>query len=109
MSDAWTAHRELVLIHKTSGDPLKNPPIAIRFYRKKRVERNEKNRALNFNFCSVAKDYISTKFDLKNILINIEKLLDIEIPFKKRDHKLRSKSQFTKLVNEISGKLRTWK
>ena len=33
----------------------------------------------------------------------------IEIPFKKRDHKLRSKSQFTKLVNEISGKLRTWK
>ena len=33
----------------------------------------------------------------------------IEIPFKKRDHKLRSKPQFTKLVNEISGKLRTWK
>ena len=33
----------------------------------------------------------------------------IEIPFKKRDHKLRSKNQFTKLVNEISGKLRTWK
>ena len=33
----------------------------------------------------------------------------IEIPFKKRDHKLRSKTQFTKLVNEISGKLRTWK
>ena len=27
---------------------------------------------LNFKFCSVAKDYISTKFDLKNILINIE-------------------------------------
>ena len=25
MSDAWTAHRELVLIHKTSGDPLKKP------------------------------------------------------------------------------------
>jgi NitT/TauT family transport system ATP-binding protein len=33
----------------------------------------------------------------------------IEIPFKKRDHKLRSKTQFTKLVNVISGKLRTWK
>ena len=33
----------------------------------------------------------------------------IEIPFKKRDNKLRSKPQFTKLVNEISGKLRTWK
>ena len=25
MSDAWTAHRELVLIHKTSGGPLKKP------------------------------------------------------------------------------------
>ena len=25
MSDAWTAHRELVLIHKISGDPLKKP------------------------------------------------------------------------------------
>ena len=25
MSDAWTAHRELVLFHKTSGDPLKKP------------------------------------------------------------------------------------
>lgn len=25
MSDAWTAHRELELIHKTSGDPLKKP------------------------------------------------------------------------------------
>ena len=25
MSDAWTAPRELVLIHKTSGDPLKKP------------------------------------------------------------------------------------
>ena len=25
MSDAWMADRELVLIHKTSGDPLKKP------------------------------------------------------------------------------------
>ena len=25
MSDAWTAHRELVLNQKTSGDPLKKP------------------------------------------------------------------------------------
>ena len=33
----------------------------------------------------------------------------IEVPFKKRDHKLRQKTQFTKLVNEVSGKLRTWK
>ena len=40
---------------------------------------------LNFNFCNVSKDYISTKFDLKNILINLEKLLDTKIPFKKYD------------------------
>ncbi len=33
----------------------------------------------------------------------------IDIPFKKRDQTLRSKTQFTKLVNDISGKLRTWK
>ncbi len=25
MSDAWMAHQELVLIHKTSGDPFKKP------------------------------------------------------------------------------------
>ena len=25
MSDTWTEHRELELIHKTSGDPLKKP------------------------------------------------------------------------------------
>tara|TARA_B100000575_G_scaffold291075_1_gene296123 strand:+ start:928 stop:1896 length:969 start_codon:yes stop_codon:yes gene_type:complete len=40
---------------------------------------------LNFKFCTVSKDYVSSKFDLKNILINIEKLLGIEIPFKKYD------------------------
>ena len=33
----------------------------------------------------------------------------VEVPFKKRDRLLRSKVQFTKLVNDISGKLRTWK
>ena len=32
-----------------------------------------------------------------------------DIPFKKRDKLLRSKAQFTKLVNDISGKLRSWK
>ena len=25
MNDAWISHRELELIHKTSGDPLKKP------------------------------------------------------------------------------------
>ena len=33
----------------------------------------------------------------------------VDIPFKKRDNKLRSKSAFVKFVNDISGKLRTWK
>jgi len=33
----------------------------------------------------------------------------VDIPFKKRDQLLRSKAQFTKLVNDISGKLRSWK
>ena len=49
---------------------------------------------LNFKFCNVAKDYISTKFDLKNILINIEKLLDTEIPFKKYDFNQINKKYF---------------
>ena len=33
----------------------------------------------------------------------------VDIPFKKRNQLLRSKTQFTKIVNDISGKLRTWK
>ena len=38
------------------------------------------------------------------------KITDIvDIPFKKRTPDIRTKPQFTKLVNDISGKLRTWK
>jgi len=33
----------------------------------------------------------------------------IDIPFKKRTPDIRTKPQFSKLVNEIAGKLRTWK
>jgi len=33
----------------------------------------------------------------------------VDVPFKKRNQLLRSKAQFTKLVSEISGKLREWK
>ena len=36
---------------------------------------------LNFKFCTVSKNYISPKFDIKNVLTNVEKLLDIEITF----------------------------
>ena len=38
------------------------------------------------------------------------KITDIvDIPFKKRTPDIRTKPQFTKLVNDISGKLRTWR
>ena len=38
------------------------------------------------------------------------KITDIvDIPFKKRTPDIRPKPQFSKLVNEIAGKLRTWK
>ncbi|MBR20786.1 MAG: ABC transporter ATP-binding protein [Euryarchaeota archaeon] len=33
----------------------------------------------------------------------------VDVPFKKRTPNIRTKPQFSKLVNEISGKLRTWK
>ena len=33
----------------------------------------------------------------------------IDIPFKKRTPDIRSKPQFSKVVNDIAGKLRTWK
>ncbi len=36
----------------------------------------------NFRFCSVKKDYISSKNDIKNIIINLEKLLNTKIPLK---------------------------
>ena len=48
----------------------------------------------NFKFCTVSKNYISTKFDLKNILINIEKLINIDIPFKKYDINLIDNKYF---------------
>ena len=38
------------------------------------------------------------------------KITDIvDIPFKKRTPDIRTKTQFSKLVNDIAGKLRTWK
>ena len=37
----------------------------------------------NFKFCSLKKDFKSTKNEIKNIIFNLEKLLEIEIPFKK--------------------------
>ena len=48
----------------------------------------------NFRFCNIKKNYISTKYEIKNILTNIEKLLNIKIPYKKYDLNLINKSFF---------------
>ena len=36
-----------------------------------------------FKFCSLKKNFQSTKNEIKNIILNLEKLLETEIPFKK--------------------------
>ena len=48
----------------------------------------------NFRFCSLKKNYISSKNEIKNILSNIEKLLNIQIPFKKYNLSLIDKKYF---------------
>ena len=48
----------------------------------------------NFRFCNVKKDYLSTKYENENILKNIEKLLDIKIPYKKYNLNLIEKKFF---------------
>lgn len=40
---------------------------------------------LNFKLCNIKKNYVSAKYEIRNILLNIEKLLNIEIPYKKYD------------------------
>ena len=37
----------------------------------------------NFKFCNLKKDYVSTKYEIKNIILNIEKLLNVTIPYEK--------------------------
>ena len=39
----------------------------------------------NFKFCNIKKKYISSKYDQKNIISNLEKMLDEEISFSKYD------------------------
>ena len=39
----------------------------------------------NFKFCNIEKNYISSKYDQKNIISNLEKMLDEEISFSKYD------------------------
>ena len=48
----------------------------------------------NFKFCSLKKDYQSTKNEIKNIILNLEKLLDTKIPFKKYTLKKINKKYF---------------
>jgi len=48
----------------------------------------------NFKFCSSKKDFQSTKNETKNIILNLEKLLETKIPFKKYSLKKIDKKYF---------------
>jgi len=48
----------------------------------------------NFKFCSLKKDFQSTKNEIKNIILNLEKLLETKIPFKKYSLKKIDKKYF---------------
>ena len=48
----------------------------------------------NFKFCSLKKDFQSTKNEINNIIFNLEKLLDTKIPFKKYTLKKIDKKYF---------------
>ena len=50
---------------------------------------------LNFKFCSTHKDYISTKYDNNNIILNLEKLLNDKIVLRKYDTDLIENKYFT--------------
>ena len=39
----------------------------------------------NFKFCNVKKNYTSSKYEIKNIIFNLEKLLETKIQYKKYD------------------------
>jgi ADP-heptose:LPS heptosyltransferase len=39
----------------------------------------------NFKLCNIKKDFIVTKYEIKNIILNLEKLLEINIPYKRYD------------------------
>jgi len=39
----------------------------------------------NFKFCNIRKGYLSSKYEIKNIILNIEKLLETKIQYKKYD------------------------
>ena len=48
----------------------------------------------NFKLCSVKQKYISSKDEIKNIILNLEKLLEIKIPFIKYDINSIDKTYF---------------
>ena len=48
----------------------------------------------NFKFCSLKKKYQSTKNEINNIILNLEKLLDTKIPFQKYSLKKIEKKYF---------------
>lgn len=58
----------------------------------------------NFRFCNIKKNYISSKYEIKNILTNIEKLLNIKIFFKKYDINLIDKKFFDEAKKLLPNK-----
>jgi ADP-heptose:LPS heptosyltransferase len=58
----------------------------------------------NFRFCNIKKKYISSKYEIKNILKNIEELLNIEIPYKKYDLNLIDKKFFDEAKKFLPSK-----
>ncbi len=49
---------------------------------------------MNFRFCNIRMDYKKSKYYQKNLIINLEKLLKLEIPFEKYDINKINKSYF---------------
>ena len=49
---------------------------------------------MNFSFCNVKMDYKKTTYDHRNLIINLEKLLNISIPFERYDINKINKSYF---------------
>ena len=61
---------------------------------KKFLHKNFYSSTFNFKFCTTKNDYVSSKYELKNIIFNLEKLLDTQIPFQKYSLKKIKKKYF---------------
>ena len=61
---------------------------------KKFLHKNFYSSTFNFKFCTTKNDYVSSKYELKNIIFNLEKLLDTQIPQKKYNVNFINKEYF---------------